>query len=215
MKIRLRYALSAALFVVSLSGSAYCDTLSAIRGRVIDPARGYRLSGLTVTAVGWTSGREYTTTSDDVGAFFFNQVEPDTYTISSECPGLERAISRADARSGQVCSVELVAVALAQFDRSNLTKYILSSSGQGGRYPAGNISYLNSNDDIDTYFMVAYFGILILLSIYGAYRYRLVYLFLRYKDHYPRPDSVFSPDRLPRVTVQLPLFNEMYVAERL
>src|SRR5215471_18984223 len=215
MKTRLRYALSGVIFVISLSAAVYCNTPSLIRGRIIDPARGYQLSGLTVNAVGWTSGREYTTTSDDVGAFFFNQVEPDTYTISSECPGLEKAISRADARSGQVCSVELVAVALAQFDRSNLSKYILSQAAQGGRYPAGNISYLNSNDDVDTYFMAAYFGILILLSIYGAYRYRLVYLFLRYKDHYPKPKSSFPPNHLPRVTVQLPLYNEMYVAERL
>src|SRR5262249_37258211 len=139
----------------------------------------------------------------------------DTYTISSECPGLERAISRADARVGQPCSVELVAVALAQFDRSNLTKHILSSAAQGGRYPAGNISYLNCNDDVDTYFMVDYFGILILRSIYGAYRYRLVYLFLRYKGHCPRPKAAFVPGQLPRITVQLPLYNEMYVAERL
>jgi cellulose synthase/poly-beta-1,6-N-acetylglucosamine synthase-like glycosyltransferase len=170
---------------------------------------------LTVTAVGWTSGGRYETTSDDGGAFLFDQVQPDSYTISSDCPGLERAISRADARSGQVCSVELVALALARFDRSNLTKYILSEAAQGGRYPAGNISYLNINDDVDTYFMIAYFGILILLSIYGAYRYRLVYLFLRYKNVYPRPKASFTPGSLPRITVQLPLYNEMYVAERL
>jgi cellulose synthase/poly-beta-1,6-N-acetylglucosamine synthase-like glycosyltransferase len=213
--MRSRCALFAALFILLLSTAVYCNTDSTIRGRVIDPARGYRLSGLTVNAVGWTSGKEYQTTSDNVGAFFFDQVEPDTYTIYSDCPGLERAISRVDAIPGQAGSVELVALALPQFDRSNLTKYIQSEAAQGGRYPAGNISYLNSNDDVDTYFMAAYFGILILLSIYGAYRYRLVYLFLRYKDHYPRPESSFTPERLPRVTVQLPLYNEMYVAERL
>jgi cellulose synthase/poly-beta-1,6-N-acetylglucosamine synthase-like glycosyltransferase len=54
-----------------------------------------------------------------------------------------------------------------------------------------------------------------LLSVYGIYRYRLVYLFLRYKNHRPQPKSRFAAGRLPRVTVQLPLFNEMYVAERL
>src|SRR5215469_13068417 len=215
MKTRLRYALSGVIFVISLSAAVYCNTPSLIRGRIIDPARGYQLSGLTVNAVGWTSGREYQTTSDNVGAFFFDQVEPDTYTVYSDCPGLERAVSRVDAAPGQASSVELVALALAQFDRSNLSKYILSSEAQGGRYPAGNISYLNSNDEVDIYFMVAYFGILILLSIYGAYRYRLVYLFLRYKSHYPRPKATFSPGRLPRITVQLPLYNEMYVAERL
>jgi cellulose synthase/poly-beta-1,6-N-acetylglucosamine synthase-like glycosyltransferase len=215
MKTPLKYALGVALFGVLLAGSVCSQTLSAIRGRIIDPARGYRLTGLTVTAIGWTSGKQYQTASDDVGAFFFNEVEPDTYTISSECPGLERVISRADARPGLACSVELVGVALAQFDRSNLTKYILSTAGQGGRYPAGNISYLNVNDPVDTYFMLAYFGILIILSIYGVYRYRLIYLFLRYKNHHPQPKSRFDHGNLPRITIQLPLYNEMYVAERL
>jgi cellulose synthase/poly-beta-1,6-N-acetylglucosamine synthase-like glycosyltransferase len=215
MKPRLKYAVGAAVLAVSFAGSVYSQTTSAIRGRIIDPARGYRLTGLTVTATGWNSGNQYQTTSDDVGAFFFDQIEPDTYTISSECPGLERTLSTADARPGAASSVELVALALPVFDRSNLTKYILSTSGQGGRYPAGNISYLNVNDQVDIYFMVAYFGILALLSIYGVYRYRMVYLFLRYKNHYPRPRSKFEDGCLPRITVQLPLYNEMYVAERL
>jgi cellulose synthase/poly-beta-1,6-N-acetylglucosamine synthase-like glycosyltransferase len=215
MKSRLRYALSAVLFVVSMAASAYCQTAPAIRGRVVDPAHPDSLPGLTVTATGWSSGREYQTTSDNVGAFFFDQVEPDTYTLSTESPGFQRALARVDARPGQACSVELVALALAEFDRSNLTKYIRSTAGQGGRYPAGNISYLNVSDEVDIYFMVAYFGILILLSVYGVYRYRLVYLFLRYRDHYPQPKSKFVPGRLPRITIQLPLYNEMYVAERL
>ncbi|MGH9760848.1 MAG: cellulose synthase family protein, partial [Blastocatellia bacterium] len=86
---------------------------------------------------------------------------------------------------------------------------------QGGRYPAGNISYLNTSDSTDLDFMWVYFGILILLSIYGIYRYRLVYLFLRYRNQKPEPKSRFAPETLPSVTVQLPLFNEMYVAERL
>jgi cellulose synthase/poly-beta-1,6-N-acetylglucosamine synthase-like glycosyltransferase len=214
MKICLKYALGVALCALSVAGPVFSQTSSAIRGRIIDP-RGYRLTGLTVNAIGWTSGKQYQTATDNVGAFFFDQVEPDTYTISSECPGLERTISRVDAWPGAASSVELVALALAQFDRSDLTKYTLSTAGQGGRYPAGNISYLNVNDPVDTYFMLAYFGILIILSIYGVYRYRLVYLFLRYKDHYPQPKSRFEAGRLPRITVQLPLYNEMYVAERL
>src|SRR5204863_2433379 len=71
------------------------------------------------------------------------------------------------------------------------------------------------NDALDLYFMWVYFLILGLLSVYGVYRYRLVYLFLRYQKHRPQPKARFAPDQLPRVTVQLPLFNEMYVAERL
>src|SRR5438270_12820344 len=97
--------------------------------------------------------------------------------------------------------------------RSTLFPYttLFRSIANGGRYPAGNLSYLNVNDWLDLYLMWVYFGILGLLSIYGVYRYRLVYLFLRYRRHTPRPKARFAPGRLPPVTVQLPLFNEMSV----
>ena len=111
--------------------------------------------------------------------------------------------------------MELLAFPLFDSGNTAIDKYIASSEAQGGRYPAGNISYLNVNDALDLYFMWVYFLILGLLSVYGVYRYRLVYLFLRYQKHRPQPKFKFAADRLPRVTVQLPLYNEMYVAERL
>jgi cellulose synthase/poly-beta-1,6-N-acetylglucosamine synthase-like glycosyltransferase len=76
-----------------------------------------------------------------------------------------------------------------------------------------NISFLYSLDSFDITIISLYFGILFVLSLYGAYRLRLVYLFWRYRPYKPKPKSEFST--FPRVTVQLPLFNEMYVAERL
>jgi len=56
--------------------------------------------------------------------------------------------------------------------------------------------------------------VLILLASYGLHRYILVYLY--YKNRKKRttePSGRF--EELPRVTVQLPMFNERYVAERL
>src|SRR5262249_43262588 len=49
--------------------------------------------------------------------------------------------------------------------------------------------------------------------VYGWHRYYLVYLYLSNRDKQARPGPV--PDPLPVVTIQLPLFNEMYVADRL
>jgi cellulose synthase/poly-beta-1,6-N-acetylglucosamine synthase-like glycosyltransferase len=68
---------------------------------------------------------------------------------------------------------------------------------------------------LSTYFTFSYFFILGLLSFYGVRNYRLIYLFLRYRHFVPRPKMAFAQSRLPRVTVQLWVFNEMYVAERL
>ena len=66
----------------------------------------------------------------------------------------------------------------------------------------------------DIALLIPYFIVLILLASYGLHRYILVYLY--YKNRRNRttePASQFT--ELPRVTVQLPMFNERYVAERL
>jgi cellulose synthase/poly-beta-1,6-N-acetylglucosamine synthase-like glycosyltransferase len=51
------------------------------------------------------------------------------------------------------------------------------------------------------------------LSAYGVHRYFIIYLFLKNRKREPVPASHFQD--LPRVTVQLPIFNEIYVVERL
>jgi cellulose synthase/poly-beta-1,6-N-acetylglucosamine synthase-like glycosyltransferase len=58
-----------------------------------------------------------------------------------------------------------------------------------------------------------YLVILLALASYGFHRSSLVFLYYRNRDKRPRPIGTFSD--LPAVTVQLPLFNEMYVVERL
>ena len=61
--------------------------------------------------------------------------------------------------------------------------------------------------------LVAYFFVLIVLAIYGWHRYYLVYLYMSNRDKEPQMGPPLDP--LPVVTIQLPLYNEMYVAERL
>src|SRR5215813_13675630 len=65
----------------------------------------------------------------------------------------------------------------------------------------------------ETLTLASYFFVLIILAIYGWHRYYLVYLYLRNRGKEPLPGSRLSPQ--PVVTIQLPLFNEMYVADRL
>jgi cellulose synthase/poly-beta-1,6-N-acetylglucosamine synthase-like glycosyltransferase len=84
-----------------------------------------------------------------------------------------------------------------------------------GDYPAGNLSYLYSLDTLDLAIITTYFAILVLLAVYGGYRLRIVYQFWRYAKSAPVPARRFGEDELPVVTVQLPLFNELYVAERI
>ena len=60
---------------------------------------------------------------------------------------------------------------------------------------------------------ICYLGVLIGLSAYGVHRYFIIYLFLKNRKRRPVPAARF--EQLPVVTVQLPIFNEIYVAERL
>src|SRR5213592_1022031 len=65
----------------------------------------------------------------------------------------------------------------------------------------------------DTFILVSYFFVLSILAVYGWHRYYLVYLYMRHKDSQPVEPAPLDP--LPVVTVQLPIYNEMYVADRL
>src|SRR5437763_9467243 len=80
---------------------------------------------------------------------------------------------------------------------------------------AENISPLYRLDAFDWTVLTVYFAVLFVLSLYGAYRIKQVVEFWRYRKIGPRPKALFTEDELPRVTVQLPLFNEVYVVERL
>jgi cellulose synthase/poly-beta-1,6-N-acetylglucosamine synthase-like glycosyltransferase len=61
--------------------------------------------------------------------------------------------------------------------------------------------------------LAAYFFVLSILAFYGWHRYLLVYWYKRYADHVPGPRPPLAP--LPMVTIQLPIYNEMYVVDRL
>src|SRR2546423_1713633 len=65
----------------------------------------------------------------------------------------------------------------------------------------------------ETLTLASYFFVLIILAVYGWHRYYLVYLYMRNRDKQPKAGPPLDP--LPVVTIQLPLYNEMYVAERL
>ncbi len=65
----------------------------------------------------------------------------------------------------------------------------------------------------ETLILVLYFFVLSILAIYGWHRYYLVYVYLKNKHRAPKPLPPL--ETLPPVTIQLPIFNEMYVADRL
>ena len=65
----------------------------------------------------------------------------------------------------------------------------------------------------DKALIISYLVVFVALAVYGFHRSQLVYLYYRYRSN--RPEPLGRLQTLPKVTVQLPLFNEMYVAPRL
>jgi len=64
-------------------------------------------------------------------------------------------------------------------------------------------------------FIILYFFVLLLLAVYGAHRYLMVFLYYKYKDRAKtvKPEALDSAP--PVVTIQLPIYNEQYVIKRL
>src|SRR6266576_2423657 len=65
----------------------------------------------------------------------------------------------------------------------------------------------------ETLTLATYFFVVIILAVYGWHRYYLVYVYM--KNRGKEPKAIVPLDPTPTVTIQLPLYNEMYVADRL
>ena len=100
----------------------------------------------------------------------------------------------------QLLAVFLASKGIGQYIR----QHFLDKTFQGLYHP----------NAFDTALLIPYFIVLILLASYGAHRYVLVYLYYKNKKNRTTEPAGHFPD-LPRVTVQLPIFNEQFVVERL
>ena len=58
--------------------------------------------------------------------------------------------------------------------------------------------------------LIPYFGILAILSVYGLHRFETIHAYFKHRRK-ARTEPPFRFDQLPRVTIQLPLYNERYV----
>ena len=66
----------------------------------------------------------------------------------------------------------------------------------------------------DAAMLLPYFAVMIVLSFYGIHRYTMAYQYFKYRKNYSAdPPRHFA--ELPRVTIQLPIFNEQFVIDRL
>jgi cellulose synthase/poly-beta-1,6-N-acetylglucosamine synthase-like glycosyltransferase len=69
------------------------------------------------------------------------------------------------------------------------------------------------NEVVHICLIVVYVVSMVILTVYGVHRYVQIFLYYRHNKKIPKPAGTF--ETLPFVTVQLPMYNEMYVAERI
>ena len=75
---------------------------------------------------------------------------------------------------------------------------------------------LYTPNGFDLLILIPYFIVLVCLAFYGVHRYQLVWMYYRNRKKATKePPGYFEPQNLPRITVQLPIFNEQFVIDRL
>jgi len=84
----------------------------------------------------------------------------------------------------------------------------------------GNHTFSNAYrwNAFDVSLLVPYFIVMIILAFYGIHRYQLVWLYYRNRRNAAKssePPATFREEDLPFVTIQLPIFNEQFVIDRL
>ncbi len=70
----------------------------------------------------------------------------------------------------------------------------------------------------DVTLLVPYFIVMVILAFYGIHRYQLVWLYYRNRKKEAKsgePPARFEEAELPFVTIQLPIYNEQFVIDRL
>lgn len=67
----------------------------------------------------------------------------------------------------------------------------------------------------DFIWLIGYFLVLFGMAGYGFHRLMTVYLFWKNVKNKPQPKGHWSEEELPFVTIQLPMFNERFVVERI
>ena len=73
-------------------------------------------------------------------------------------------------------------------------------------------------NSFDVALLIPYFIVMLILAFYGIHRYQLVWLYYRNRKRAATSQNApvqFSEGDLPFVTVQLPIYNEQYVVDRL
>ena len=105
---------------------------------------------------------------------------------------------------------------------STLALSIASPHGLGHylktHYGDKTFQHLYRWNAFDTAILIPYFIVMVILAFYGIHRYQLVWIYYRHRKNaakWSEPPQRYAEDDLPFITIQLPIYNEQFVIDRL
>ena len=189
------------LFALPLQLLAQTQTFG---GLLLDEKTNREQSEVEITIINKDTGKEYVTETDDDGKFLYKKIPVGWYTLKITDKDFVKP------------PFDFEITPTHKPDLDFFVNRKVSWMWNWGDRGAQEHYYSHLVSKIIIYI---YFACLILILFYSILQVSLAIAYVRNKikvrKHGAPVEPVFDPATAPKVTVQLPMYNEMYVAERI
>jgi len=196
------------VFGLLLTNLTFAQEAKVVNGNIVDVKTEKAINNVELTIVSEDSDKTYTTKTDSKGEFEFKKVPFGDYNLI-----VTDQTYNTDTVSFTLTEAHAEHYTFTELPISRKVSWLLDwgDSGSVEHY----WSHLMSKVII-----VIYFICLLLVLFYSILQLSLAIAYVRNKRRKKKnpdatPAPVYDPANTPKVTVQLPMFNELYVAERI
>ncbi|MFT6244410.1 MAG: cellulose synthase/poly-beta-1,6-N-acetylglucosamine synthase-like glycosyltransferase [Crocinitomicaceae bacterium] len=210
-EIKLSHTLRVCLVVVGLlATSTTFGQTKVVEGNIIDVKTRAALSNIELTIKSEDSNKEYITNTDKKGNYSFKNIPFGVYDLVVTDETYNESTSHftlTEAKHSENYTFKVIAV-------GRKVTWLLDWGDAWG------IEHYWSHI-LSKVIIFVYFGCLVLVLFYSILQLSLAIAYVRNKRKKKKhPESfpvkpIYDPANTPKVTVQLPMFNELYVAERI
>lgn len=207
-----RKSLFLLLSLLVFSNILLAENIQTLDGRVVDmnTKRGMRNVPITITHKDSAEAFSASTTSDLKGNFVFKNIPEGEYTllVDNQEFHYKKFNFEVTPTHAPDLKFELSKNVSWMFDWGKVIRKVDKE---------GNVSYLHPTSHMVARILLIIYGIcLLMVFFYSLMQFSLAMAYIRDKKRKTAEKPVlFDGHYVPKVTVQLPMFNEMYVAERI
>jgi len=207
-----RRSLFLLLSMLVFSNILLAENIQSLDGRVIDMNTKRGMKNVPVTIIHQDSSEAFTAsaTSDLKGNFVFKNIPEGKYTllVDNQEFHYKKFNFEVTPTHAPDLKFELSKNVSWMFDWGKVVRKVDKD---------GNVSYLHPTSHLVARILLVIYGIcLLMVFFYSLMQFSLAMAYVRgKKQKIAEKPVVFDGHYVPKVTVQLPMFNEMYVAERI